>query len=85
MDRHAQLICTPRKSNCEAVSHPALLTSFEWHYAGAQTIALCKEAVSGWAQYSMQGRQTALGAAKQAMDSADTCHKELMAVFKTHS
>ena len=50
----------------------------------AQTIALCKEAVSGWAQYSMQGRQTALGAAKLAMDSADTCHKELMAVFKTH-
>lgn len=49
-----------------------------------QTIALCKEAVSGWAQYSMQGRQTALGAAKLAMDSADTCHKELMAVFKTH-
>ncbi len=33
----------------------------------------------------MQGRQTALGAAKLAMDSADTCHKELMAVFKTHS
>ena len=60
-------------------------TSFEWRYAGAQTIALCKEAVSGWAQYSMQGRQTALGAAKQAMDSADTCHKELVAVFKTHS
>lgn len=52
---------------------------------GAQTIALCKEAVSGWAQYSMQGRQTALGAAKLAMDSADTCHKELTAVFKTHS
>ncbi|KAK9845419.1 hypothetical protein WJX81_006081 [Elliptochloris bilobata] len=50
-----------------------------------RTIALCKEAVSGWAQYSMQGRQTALGAAKQAMDSADTCHKELMAVFKTHA
>jgi len=33
----------------------------------------------------MQGRQTALGAAKLAMDSADTCHKELRAVFKTHS
>ena len=76
-----------RQENLLAELSPILpsLTSFEWHYAGAQTIALCKEAVSGWAQYSMQGRQTALGAAKQAMDSADTCHKELMAVFKTHS
>lgn len=51
----------------------------------AQAIALTKEANMGWAAGSMQGRQTALAACKAAADAADTCHKELVNMFKLNT
>ncbi|BDA45804.1 hypothetical protein COCOBI_07-5910 [Coccomyxa sp. Obi] len=53
--------------------------------AAKRAIALTKEANLGWAAGSMQGRQTALAACKSAADAADTCHKELVNMFKLNT
>ena len=34
---------------------------------------------------SMQGRQTALASCKEAVESAETCHRELVNVFKMNT
>ncbi len=39
----------------------------------------------GWGAGSMQGRQCALAACKQASDAAELCHKELVSVFKMNT
>lgn len=51
----------------------------------AQAMALSKEATMGWGAGSMQGRQCALAACKQAADAAETCHRELVNTFKMNT
>jgi hypothetical protein len=50
-----------------------------------QAVSLSKEATVGWGAGSMQGRQCALAACKQASDAAELCHKELVSVFKMNT
>jgi hypothetical protein len=50
-----------------------------------QAIALSKEATIGWGAGSMQGRQHALAACKQAAEAAEQCHRELVNVFKMNT
>lgn len=50
-----------------------------------QAMALSKEATIGWGAGSMQGRQHALAACKQAAEAAELCHRELVNVFKMNS
>ena len=61
-----------------------------WHDADVgrvrlQAMALSKEATLGWEAGSMQGRQTALASCKEAVESAETCHRELVNVFKMNT
>ncbi len=50
-----------------------------------QAMHLSKEATAGWEAGSMQGRQTALASCKEASESAETCHRELINVFKMNT
>lgn len=50
-----------------------------------QAMHLSKEAAQGWEAGSMQGRQTALASCKEAVDCAETCHRELINVFKMNT
>ena len=50
-----------------------------------QAMHLSKEATLGWEAGSMQGRQTALASCKEAVESAETCHRELINVFKMNT
>ena len=53
--------------------------------AALQAMHLSKEATLGWEAGSMQGRQTALASCKEAVESAETCHRELINVFKMNT
>lgn len=50
-----------------------------------QAMALSREATLGWEAGSMQGRQTALASCKEAAECAETCHRELVNVFKMNT
>ena len=85
--QHAQGASAP----CQAGLRPAPCAVTRcWHDADIrrvllQAMALSKEATLGWEAGSMQGRQTALASCKEAVESAETCHRELVNVFKMNT
>lgn len=73
----------PRLEMCTAAGCPSQWSDV-WGIA-MQAMHLSKEAAQGWEAGSMQGRQTALASCKEAVECAETCHRELINVFKMNT